>query len=149
MPPKVSIIDVDLGVSVADIIANEIRSLDDATRAKVDESIEMAKATERTKEARQKATDRATELMETAYDILEGAKEKGVAVTTILEFVKEAITTSSAFSLRMKKILSDKGNPYLLERKKVDGILSYVFAPFNKQDFEDGPSAYTEPESGH
>jgi hypothetical protein len=137
MATKVSIVEVDLGVSVADIIANEIRSLSDATKAKVDEAIELSKAAERTKEARQKATDRATQLMETAYDTLEGAGEKGVPAATILEFVREAITTPSAFSLRMKKILSDKGNPYLLERKKLDGVMSYIFVPFNKQENAD------------
>ena len=54
-----------------------------------------------------------------------------------MDIVGEHVPTTSAFTLRMKKILRDNGNLYSLERKKFKGNQHYVFSPFNQENDED------------
>jgi hypothetical protein len=51
-----------------------------------------------------------------------------------MDIVNEHVPNSSAFTLRMKKILRDQGNPYALERKKRKGNPHYIFSPFNQEN---------------
>ena len=71
--------------------------------------------------------------MEEAYKGLENAGSKGIPVDTIIESVKQYIPNSSAFMLRMKNVLSVKGNPYRLVRAKIDNVPHYLFTEFNEE----------------
>ncbi len=137
MPTKVLIIDVDLGLSVDDIIGEEVEDLTGAAAKELDNAIEIAKATQRVKlekEAAARETDtKLNDAMEGAFKSLVEAGEIGLPVSTIMTAVANVIPNSSAFTLRMKGILSQKGNPYILERKKIHGTPHYVFLPFNHQ----------------
>ncbi len=135
MPTRVVVIDVDLGFSVDDIVADEITSLTTQSKTEIDRAIEIARTAERIKQEReQKAkltTDKLTIAIEAAYNTLKEAGELGVPVTTIMSIVEGTIPNSSAFTLRMKRILTEKGNPFILERKKHQGTPHYVFVPYS------------------
>jgi hypothetical protein len=139
---KVTIIDVDLGANVEDIIADDIRDLTGAARVELDQAIEIAKASQRLKQERSEATKAAanklTSVMDQAYDALVAADAIGIAVTNIMGLVAGAVPNSSAFTLRMKHILAAKGNPFILERIKHNGTPHYRFMPYNQQPIVDG-----------
>ncbi len=137
MATKVVIIDIDLGLSVNDIINEEIEDLTGAAIKELDNALEIAKATQRVKlekEAAARETDtKLNDAMEEAFKNLVEAGAAGLPVSAVMNTVASVVPNSSAFTLRMKGILSQKGNPYFLERQKVHGTPHYVFIPFNSR----------------
>lgn len=137
MPTKVCIVDVDLGLSIDDIIAEEVEDITGAARKELDTALDTAKTIQRVKlekEAEVKAADqKLVDAMEGAFQSLVEAGDLGLPVSTVMAAVAGVIPNSSAFTLRMKGVLSHKGNPYILERKKVHGTPHYVFVPFNNR----------------
>ena len=138
MATKVSIIEVDLGADINDIISEGVEELTGAAKQELDQAIELAKQRDELrnqKEAdKKKVDDAVTTVMDSAYQRLTDAGAEGVLCSDIMDIVNEHVPNSSAFTLRMKKILRDKENPYALERKKRKGNPHYIFSPFNKED---------------
>ncbi len=141
MATKICIIDVDLGSSVDDIVAECISELTDNTRAQLTSAIESAKLNQQVKtereQAEQLAQNKITTNLEAAYNALIAAGENGLAVSSIIAIVSEITTNPGSFTQRMKKYLSDRGNPYYLERKKVHGTPHYVLVQFHGEISED------------
>ncbi len=135
MPTKVVIIDVDLGVSVADIIKENVTELTTQTKTDLTTAIETAKAVQRVKLEREQKINTITQqlsaAMDDAYNQLVTASTTGLPVTTIMALVSPHVPNSSAFTTRMKHILSQKGNPYALGRIKHLGVPHYRFTPYN------------------
>lgn len=133
---KVTIIAVDLGASVDDIIAESVAELTGQAKVELDQAMGVARETQRVRiereQAAQAATDKLTTAMNAAYDALINASSTGLPVSSVMAIVADAVPNSSAFTLRMKHILAEKGNPYILERKKIHGTPHYVFTPFNQ-----------------
>jgi hypothetical protein len=134
---KIVIIDVDLGINVEELIANNAKELTELAKKELDEAIavaESAKMIQAEKTAKAKSTTTGiNKVIDEAYSMLESNLEEGVAVDKIMEHVHDFIPNSSAFALRMNNILSSRGNPYRLIRKKVSGVPHYVFTSFNEQ----------------
>lgn len=136
MTTKIVIIDVDLGLSVDDIINKEVEHLTGAAAKELDNALEIAKATQKVKQEKEEsakaADNKLSEIMEKAYNDLVNAKDTGLAVSTIMSAVDGIIPNTSAFTTRMKGLLAKKGYPYILERQKVHGTPHYVLTPFNQ-----------------
>lgn len=136
MPTKVCIIDVDLGMTVDDIISENVAAIVGQARTDLDNALEAAKAVQRVKKEREEKAktieNKLNTVMTEAYTQLANAGENGISVDAIMSIVAGAVPNSSAFTTRMKNVLSEKGNDYRLERKKVSGIPHYCFTPFNK-----------------
>ena len=134
---KVSIIEIDLGADIDTIISEDVQELTGAAKQELDDAIDLAKQRDalRNKKSseKQQATDALTSVMIQAFDRLTEAGSEGVLCSDIIDIVVEHVPNSSAFTLRMKKILRDKGNPYVLERKKRKGNPHYIFSPFNEE----------------
>jgi sugar-specific transcriptional regulator TrmB len=115
---KIVVIDVDLGINVEELIANNAKELTDLAKQELDEAIavaESAKKLQAEKTAKAKSTvDGIQRVLDESYEMLESAKEEGVAVDKIILHVKEFIPNSSAFTIRMNNILSARDNPYRL-----------------------------------
>lgn len=133
---KVVIIDVDLGINVAEIINESAKDLTNDARNELDNALMIAESARKIKiEKEQTKTKQTTGIvaaMDGAYQKLVDAGESGIPVDIIVTSVKEYIPNSSAFAIRMNNILSTKGNPYRLIRKKVNGAPHYIFSPFNE-----------------
>lgn len=138
---KVSIIEIDLGADIDEIISENVEELTGNAKRELDQAIELAKQRDEIREQKatekKKADDAVTTVMDVAYQRLVDAGADGVLCSDIMEIVNEHVPNSSAFSLRMKKILRDQGNPYALSRKKRKGNPHYIFSPFNQEDGED------------
>lgn len=132
---KVSIIDVTLDARVEDIISENVVSLTGRARQELDTAIEERKKVEAVKSQRQQAkkeaTDKVSAAMDAAYEQLEQAGEEGIPVDDIMVIVEGAVPNTSAFTLRMKKVLKEKGNPYRITRKKKNKKPIYIFESFN------------------
>ena len=133
---KVSIIDVVIGSRVDDIISENVVILTGKARQELDTAIEERKQVEKVKnqrvEAKKTVDDKVNAVMSTAYQQLEAAGEQGIIVDEIMEIVGESVPNTSAFTLRMKKILKNNGNLYRITRKKHNGKAVYTFEPFNR-----------------
>lgn len=134
---KIVVIDVDLGINVEELIANNAKELTDLAKQELDEAIavaESAKKLQAEKSAKAKSTvDGIQRVLDESYEMLETAKDEGVPVDKIVLHVKEFIPNSSAFTIRMNNILSARDNPYRLIRKKIDGTPHYVFTSYNEE----------------
>lgn len=128
----VVIIPVDLGEDVKTIVSDEIRSLTEDNRDRLDalkrmtENMTLVRETkERTKritvDAIQASLDRAMEALIKAGD-------EGIHVDVLMSLVKPLITTSSAFMMRLKTQLKQNGNEYAVMRVKE----KYLLIPYNQ-----------------
>lgn len=135
---KVTIIDIELGIDVDKIISENIEALTDKSKKELDMAIDIArqrdKLREREKLEKANTNDAMGMAMELVYAKLADAGQNGVPCDEILDNVKDHVQSPTAFSIRMKKILRDRGNPYSLSRKKINGIISYLFTEFNKEE---------------
>jgi hypothetical protein len=135
---KIFIVEFDLGTPVEEIISEEVEAITGEARKILDKAIEHQKTLQEVKQQKQKQKkdekDNISKIMINAYKLLEEAKEEGVPVKTIMHEAKPIIPNSSAFTLRMKNILKENGNPYILQRKQRNKIPHYIFEPFNKEE---------------
>lgn len=135
---KVSIIEIDLGTDIDALIAENVKELTGAAKKELDNAIEIAQQRDALREKkateRQQATDAVTSVMLTARDELIKAGSEGILCDDVIAIVSDHVPNSSAFTLRMKKILREEGNTYALSRKKHKGKQRYVFTPFNKEN---------------
>jgi hypothetical protein len=135
---KVFIIDVDINDNIGKIINDDVATVTGKAEELLENAIavkkkEQAIKDEKQKEA-QKATDAVTNIMMEAYERLEKAGEEGVKVEELMEIVQPTVPNSSAFSLRMKNILREKGNQFVIRRKQRKKMPYYIFEPFNQED---------------
>jgi len=137
MPTKVSIIEVDLGEDIDNMISEDVIELTQEAKQELDNTIAVAKNVQRLKEQKdfkkQKSKDDLQEILNTTYNNLIEA-DKGILAEDIVESVKPLIKTASAFSLRMKTYLRNKGNEYIMVRKKINKKPHYVLEPYNKEN---------------
>lgn len=136
MKMKTVIIDVDLDISVDAIIADEIKSLTAESATELDNAIEITKLTQKIKADRdravQDASDKIVAAIKTTYDAMVAAGDNGLPASSFMKDIEDAIPNISAFTIRMKKFLSDNGSEYFLDKKKVHGTPHYILVPFNK-----------------
>lgn len=134
---KVFIIDLDLGATVDNIINDEVQTITGESRRILDNALEHQKvlqeARNRRDTAKKTATDTLTKVMSEAYNQLVEAGEEGIPVETLISNASPTVPNSSAFTLRMKNILKEKGNPFRLVRKQRKKIPTYIFEPFNEE----------------
>ena len=137
---KIVITDVDLGISIDDIISADVAELTGQAEKELDTALAVAKATQSLKtEKETKAKEIDTKIqtaLDAAFEQLVQAGETGVPVSMVMATVEGPIPNSSAFALRMKSLLVSKGSPYVMERKKVHGTPHYAFVPYNLQPTE-------------
>jgi hypothetical protein len=134
---KLSIIEIDLGININDIIQENVEAITGDARKQLDAAISVAKQkvelVNKQKLTKQKSSDDLNKVMNAAYEKLEQSRYAGCLCSDILNIVQEHVANASAFSLRMKKILREKNNPYTLKRFKKQGNSHYKFESYNEQ----------------
>jgi len=134
---KVSIIEVDLGFNVSELINRDILELSADAQQKLDVAIADKKQILETKQRldakKLQQENEVNRVMAEAYAKLEAAGDNGVPVDDILSAAMPTIPNGSAFTLRMKTILREGGNKWAMVRKKVNRIPCYCFIPFNSE----------------
>jgi len=132
---QISIIEVNLGINIKDIIDEDVIGLVGEAQKELETAIAVAKKVVAIKEQKQQevqaATDKIQEAMMKAYEMLVQAGDKGVLAEDILALTAEVVPKASAFSLRMKKILRTEGNKYALIRKQMNKKPHYLFLRYN------------------
>lgn len=140
MSTKITIIEVNLGTDIDEIISEGVEELTGAAKHELDRAIQLAKQRDELRDkkdaSKKESTNAITAAMNHAHQRLATAGVDGVICSDIMDIVGEHVPSSSAFALRMKKILRENGNLYSLERKKIKGNQHYVFSPFNQENDE-------------
>lgn len=135
---EVTIIEIDLGVDVDDIITKNIEALTEKSKKDLDLAIQIAKdkekVRERLKSEKESSNDALGMAMEFVYNKLVDSIPNGVPCEEVMEILKDNVVNQTAFTIRMKKVLRDRGNPYFLSRKKISGIQHYIFTEFNGEE---------------
>ncbi|MFA5766584.1 MAG: hypothetical protein WC919_01505 [Candidatus Paceibacterota bacterium] len=135
---KINVISVDLGDPIEKIIAEDVRQLSE-------ETIENIKAAANDKVRGPIRTDPETLATEAAYNLLLEAVATGepVEISKLLEASSPAVTNPSSLMMRMKGLLRQKGNDYILRRTTRAGKPVYRLAPYNLETADDGISTAT------
>jgi hypothetical protein len=138
MPTKVSIIEVDLGEDIDKIISEDIAKLTQEAKQELDNVIEIAKKTQELKQRKERekkeSADQMGSLLDSIYNKLIESDKSGIPASEIVEEVKPQIKTASAFTLRMKTYLRNRGNDYIIKRKNIKKIPHYILEPYNVED---------------
>jgi cyanate lyase len=138
---KVSIIDVQLDMSIDDIISADVAKLTGKSQKILDDAIATQKAVEEQKAkrdaAKKESDDEITSTLDKIYTTIEESKEDGIPVDEAMKIGEGIIPNTSALTLRLKTLLRSNGNPYRLERKKRKGVATYYFIPFNDETTDD------------
>ena len=133
---KITVIPIDLGYNVQDLINEGVEELTGEAKKELETAIAVAKERDAIREKqnteKNEAQDAITAVMEQVYERIANAGENGVLCSDIINSVSDHIPNSSAFTLRMKKLLKDKGNPYFIARKKIQGNPHYIFTAYNQ-----------------
>lgn len=133
---KVSIIEIDLG-EIDKIIAQDVAELRGEAKGKLEAAIKQRKAINEIKEKRQQQKNqqdnKLKEIMDSAYDRIKESGNEGVPTKEIMELVSPTIKTASAFTTRMKTMLKNEGNKYIIKRKTKNKEPYYIFESFNEE----------------
>lgn len=133
---RITVIPIDLGYNVQDLINEGVEELTGEAKKELETAIAVAKDRDALREKqnteKNEAQDAITAVMEQVYERIANAGENGVLCSDIINSVSDHIPNSSAFTLRMKKLLKDKGNPYYITRKKIQGNPHYIFTAYNQ-----------------
>jgi hypothetical protein len=132
---KINVISVDLGDPIEKIIAEDVRQLNA-------ETLENIKAAANEKARGPIRTDPETLATEAAYGLLFAAIVTGepIEIGKLLEASSPAVTNPSALMMRMKGLLRQKGNDYILRRSTRAGKPVYRLAPYNLEEAENSDS---------
>ena len=138
MPTKVSIIEIDLGESIDKIISEDIAELTQEAKQELDNVIEISrKVHELKKQKEQKKKDTINQmesLLNSIYNELIESDKSGVPANKIVEKIKPHIKTASAFTIRMKTYLRNRGNDYIIKRVNIEKVPHYILIPYNIED---------------
>lgn len=130
----VSIIPLELVEEVAEIISEELTSLTQENRDQLEVLRQTALTTTKVqddKSAQNRVVkDAIQNLLRAAADRLLAAGEVGVPSAEIMRLVRPLITTTPAFTLRMKTYLRAGGNQHIIARVKDN----YLLRPYNQED---------------
>lgn len=127
MKSKIVIIDVDLGVSIQDLIDKEVEIFTGETKKLVDKMIEQQKHVQATKQKVEDEKKKVIDVLDQLYEQLEAAGDAGIPVQQVWDIAKEVVSTPSAFTLKMKNKMVEKGSKKLFVRAKIEKIERYIF----------------------
>jgi hypothetical protein len=132
---KINVISVDLGDPIEKIISEDVRQLSEETLA----NIKMA-ANEKSKGPIR--TDPETLATQAAYDLLFAAVSTGdtIEISKLVEASSPAVTNPSSLMMRMKGLLRQKGNEYILRKSTSAGKPVYRLVPYNLEEPENPDS---------
>lgn len=138
---KLSIIEIDIDFNIEQLIKEETANISKNTHNLIEQSIANAKQVQQLKEKKESEKDAAankiTAVLTEVYHKLLDKYSEGVPVSTIYDMVSEISSTPSAFTLRFKTFLKEKGNPYMITKIKKNGTQYFILLPFNKEGLED------------
>lgn len=124
---KINIISIDLGDPIEAIISDDIRKLSEETIEHI-----KAAADEKAKPHNTR-NDKETAATEAAYKLLFDAvaNKESVEIDKLLAASSPAVTNPSSLMMRMKHLLRQKGNEYVLHKNIRNGKPVYRLMPYN------------------
>ncbi len=138
---KLSIIPIDINFNIEQLIKEETSAVSQGTNNLIEQAIANAKMVQQVKENKDKEKENAANktqaiLTEVYHKLLDKFSE-GLPAATVYSMVSEIIATPSAFTLRFKNFLKEKGNPYMVAKVKRNGTQYLILLPFNSSSSED------------
>lgn len=132
---KISIIDVDLGTSVDEIINGKITQLTSKNMEELDNAVEQSKRVQvlldkqqLQKIAKKNKDEETTKLLQ---DIATRLIQAPIIASEIHNMISNHIVNMSAFTTRMKTLLRNDGNKYVLKKYTEHGCQYYTLTPCN------------------
>ncbi len=126
MKSKLVVINVDLGMSVQDLIDKEVEIFTGETKKLVEKMVEEQKHVQETKLKIEEEKRQASNILEQIFSELEAAGDDGLPVDSTWERVKDVVSTPSAFTLKIKNMILNKGLKKMFVRLKINKKEHYV-----------------------
>jgi hypothetical protein len=137
---KITIISVDLGNNIDDIVSDDLKELTDKNRADIQEAIDRKKITEKTKEQKtekinQQARAKQAAMANVYAELLSGYEQKRpVPLCRMMEIAGSTAANSSGLVLQLKAFIrKEHENEYVLKRRTIRKQPTYELIPFNIQ----------------
>jgi hypothetical protein len=124
---KFTIIDVDLGYNVDQIINEDIVEITSKMKEDIDSAITVSKATQQVRDSKKIKEDKADHILNTLYEQLIDPQniDHKLQLDHITKEIDGAIANVGAFVTRMKTLLRNKGGIYMILKKKINGEQCY------------------------
>ena len=127
----VVIIPLDLSGYVNDVLTHEISTLTTGNMEQLNALKTTSEAVAKVRDMKflqkRAVVDNLQSLLNKIENLLIEAGDIGLSFEYIMGLIQPTITTTSAFTLRMKKYLREKGNDYVIERYRNN----YMLKPYN------------------
>jgi len=129
---NITIIDLDLGLKVKDLIQREIVKLSQTSQDKLDATIEYAKEVENQRILKEEAdTQKAGAIQDLHAELL--ASQDGLESKQMQIKYSMIASTPSALTLKLKGYLKSLGNQHRLVKNSIDGKNYFKLVPFNAE----------------
>jgi hypothetical protein len=135
---KVTIIDVDLGENVEDIIDADVKKLTEKNQKDIDEAIAEKKQTQQAKEQKANAGKIQTRKFEIAlasvYDTMIDNHKRNLTtpIDIMLKAAEPTITSSTSLIMRLKGYIKEyHGNEYVIKKCRRKGKTHYQLIEYN------------------
>jgi type II secretory pathway pseudopilin PulG len=134
---EATIIDVDLGQGIDDILNEDLRKLTAENKLQIEKAMADKLSTAKKKTAKLQAKTQQEQLIQTAlenaFQLLNTArsKDEAIPIDKLLEVSAPAITNPSSLISRLKRYLSDHGKEYVVKRKVRQGKPVYELLEYN------------------
>jgi hypothetical protein len=129
---NITIIDLDLGLKVKDLIQREIVKLSQTSQDKLDATIEYAKEIENQRIQKEEAdTQKAGAIHDLHAELLNSSD--GIESKQMQIKYNMIASTPSALTLKIKSYLKSLGNQHRLVKNLIDGKSYFKLVPFNAE----------------
>jgi hypothetical protein len=134
---KATIISVDLGEDISEIISDDVREITEQNQEAIDEAIAEQRQVQRKRtdqaDAKLRKEQAVTSTLESIYDALLSLPDGGYLTTEQMgEMARPIITNTSALVLQLKSFIrKHKGNAHVLKKCTRGGKPAYTLVPFN------------------
>ena len=133
---KMTIIDIDLGERVEEIISEGVKEITEQNIAEIEKAIDEKKHIVERKSAQLKQEQQVADTLEALYQLLLDAHKENrlVGIDELLEKAAPIITNNSALISRIKNYLrKQKGNEFVLVKRLRKRKPVYELNPFNTE----------------
>lgn len=136
---KITIIDIDLGESIEDIINDDVKKLTEDNQKDIDKAIAASKESQKAKQ--QKANNsklqeqKYTIVLAQVYDLMVDNRNRNLttSIDKMLEITNGVIDSPTSLAMRLKSYIKEHhDNEYVMTKCKRGGKTHYDLAPYNK-----------------
>lgn len=136
---KVTIIEVDLGETIENIISDDVKIITEKNQRNIDKALEASKqaqeASQKKSNTRKLQSQKYNMVLAKIYDVMTDRHSRGdfTSITEMLKLANPVITSPTSLLMRLKSYISKHhDSEYVLKKCKRNNVTHYQLIEYNK-----------------